>query len=297
MDIAAWLGLRKRGRKMGSKQSQSDSIKLPAWPHGCKAAVSLTYDVDADVYWRQMEGRLTTRSEAQFGARTGLRRILDMMKEHGASGTFFVPGEIARIYPTEIMSILEAGHEIGNHGHIHLTIDMIREIEQRDELLRGSEELEKLTGVRPRGYRCPGWELTPFTLELLLKEDFRYDSSCMGDDRPYYLQSGSRPLLEFPVHWSLDDWVFFRFGRDRGAMRSDTYFGGEMSNPEACFNTWKREIQNAIIEGRHVTLTMHPETIGRGYRSHFLSELVGWMKSEKVWVASLEQVANHIDAQ
>lgn len=48
--------------------------------------------------------------------------ILNVLKKHHISATFFVTGEWARRYPNVIRKIHEAGHEIGNHGnsHIHL---------------------------------------------------------------------------------------------------------------------------------------------------------------------------------
>ena len=280
---------------MGSsrlKQAVTDCPKLRAWPSGHKAAVSLTFDLDADVGKAYKgAGQLTTLSEAKFGAGRGLERLMGLMADHKVTSTFFVPGEICELYPKEVRAVADAGHEIGHHGHIHLAIDRVRDTEQRDELYRGLQALKKV-GIRPQGYRCPGWDLTPFTLELLLQEGFRYDSSCMGDDRPYYLKSGTRKLLELPVHWSLDDWLFFRFSTN------NIYDGGgTMSDPDACLNTWKREVENAVIEGRHVTITMHPEVMGRGYRSHLLSEFIGWLKNDaNVWIATLDQVADLVKA-
>ena len=72
----------------------------------------------------------------------------------------------------------------------------------------GLTALGKL-GVRPDGYRSPGWELTPETLELLGELGFCYDASLMADDRPYWVSSGGQPLLELPGHWSLCDWPYF----------------------------------------------------------------------------------------
>lgn len=272
-------------------QAQTDSIPLPAWPGGHKAAVSLTFDLDADVgdSWRKLSSFLTTLSEAKFGAGRGLERLLRVLQDHQVPSSFFVPGEIAELHPVEVKAVMQAGHEIGHHGYIHLAIDRIREVEQREEMYRGLEALDKL-GVRPAGYRCPGWDLTRYTLDLLVKEGFRYDSSCMGDDRPYYLHSGDSRMLELPVHWSLDDWVFFRFAN--GNIYDG---GGTMSDPDACLNTWKREVLNAVDEGGHVTITMHPEVMGRGYRCHMLSEFIGWLKDDaKVWVATHAQVADHL---
>lgn len=271
------------------RQSITDAPPLPRWPGGHRAAVSLSYDLDADVgdSWRKLSTFLTTQSEARFGAGRALERLLRVMDEHHAPSTFFVPGEIAQLYPREVQAVMAAGHEIGHHGHIHLAIDRIREIEQREEMERGLEALAAL-GVTPRGYRCPGWDLTRYTLELLVQHGFQYDSSCMGDDRPYYLPSHSDRLLEMPVHWSLDDWVFFRFSN------GNIYDGnGTMSDPEACLNTWKREVLNAVDEGGHVTITMHPEVMGRGYRAHMLGEFLGWLRSDaKVWIATLADVAD-----
>ena len=236
-------------------QAQTDSIPLPAWPGGHKAAVSLTFDLDADVgdSWRKLSSFLTTLSEAKFGAGRGLERLLRVLQDHQVPSSFFVPGEIAERHPVEVKAVMQAGHEIGHHGYIHLAIDRIREVEQREEMYRGLEALDKL-GVRPAGYRCPGWDLTRYTLDLLVKEGFRYDSSCMGDDRPYYLHSGDSRMLELPVHWSLDDWVFFRFANgniyDGGVNRDGELFVYD-ADMEYDFNTsWYRPTRiNHVVSG------------------------------------------------
>lgn len=271
------------------QQSVTDAVELPQWPGGARAAVSFSYDLDADVgdSWRKMSGFLTTQSDARFGAGRALERLLRIMDDHKVKSTFFVPGEIAQLYPREVKAVMAAGHEVGHHGHIHLAIDRIREIEQKEEMVRGLEALDSV-GVRPSGYRCPGWDLTAYTLDLLVKEGFHYDSSCMGDDRPYWLAAGTDRLLEMPVHWSLDDWVFFRFAN--GNIYDG---GGTMSDPDACLNTWKREVLNATEEGRHVVITMHPEVMGRGYRAHMLAEFIGWLQTDaKVWIGTLKEVAD-----
>jgi peptidoglycan/xylan/chitin deacetylase (PgdA/CDA1 family) len=258
------------------------------WPGGAKAAVSLTFDLDADVgeCWRHLSNRLTSQSEARYGAGRGLDRLSELLARHDVAATFYVPGEIAIMYPDKVRDLAARGHEIGHHGFFHLANDQVREVEQRNEILRGVEAIEQAIGIRPVGYRSPGWELTPCTLELLVEQSFRYDSSCMGDDRPYQLSHDGHSILELPVHWSLDDWVFFRFTRDGGGILSD---------PDALLNTWKREVLSAIAEQRHVTFTMHPEVMGRGYRSHVLDEFVRWLKDHgNVWIANHAQIVRQL---
>jgi peptidoglycan-N-acetylglucosamine deacetylase len=261
------------------------------WPEGADVAVALTFDLDADVgmSWRGLDGRLTAASEATFGAGRGLTRILRLLDEYGVPATFYVPGEIADLHPREVAGLAGAGHEVGHHGHLHLFTDRVSESEQREELERGLRSLEGVCGVRPRGFRSPGWELTPYTLRSLVELGFEWDSSCMADDVPYLQSDGADvSIVELPVHWSLDDWPFFGFSRDGG---------GVIQSPDVVLATWKREFLSALAEGRLLTLTMHPEVMGRGYRAHMLGELVGWMRAHgSVLFATHGQVVAHLVA-
>jgi peptidoglycan-N-acetylglucosamine deacetylase len=134
--------------------------------------------------------------------------------------------------------------------------------------------------VTPTGYRSPSWELTPETLALLKEHGFQYDSSLMGDDRPYLLDNA---LLEIPVHWSLDDWPHLHWKPGRG----DAF-----TAPQAFLETWLAEFEAAKQERRHVTYTMHPEVIGRAYRAKLLDELITKMsESTAVWFATHGDVA------
>jgi peptidoglycan/xylan/chitin deacetylase (PgdA/CDA1 family) len=262
-------------------------VDSPVWPNGADVAVSLTFDVDGESAWLgrgvEYESRLTTMSEARFGIVRGLPRILDLLRELRISATFYVPGNTAERHGDSICAIADAGHEVGHHGHLHLRTDQIDEARQREEIDRGIAALEACVGRRPQGYRSPGWELTPATLEHIVARGFRYDSSCMGDDRPYIERHGTSEMLELPVHWSLDDYPYFGFS---------AYDGGRLSGTAAVLDAWVTEFEVALRERRHVTYTMHPEVIGRGYRIEMLRQFVEMVRARtSVWFATHAEVA------
>ena len=254
------------------------------WPNGAEVAVSLTFDVDAESGWLGEDAgyatRLSTLSEAAFGPTRGVPRILEILEKHGIKGTFYVPGDTAERHTEAIRRIRDEGHEIGHHGYLHKRSDAIDAGQQREEIERGLEALDRTLGVRPAGYRSPSWELTPTTLGLLAEHGFQYDSSLMGDDRPYRLDN---QLLEIPVHWSLDDWPHLHWKPGRG----DAF-----TAPQAFLETWLAEFNAARQEQRHVTYTMHPEVIGRGYRANLLDTLITRMsESSSTWFATHGDVA------
>ena len=113
------------------------------------------------------------------------------------------------------------------------------------------------------GYRSPAWELTPATADLLVARSFAYDSSLMGDDRPYWLHAGGGRILELPIHWSLDDYIWFGMGRHT-----------QPTATAAWLEAWTDELASAARDDRPTTLTFHPEVIGRGYRAVALGRLL-----------------------
>ncbi len=252
------------------------------WPNSAEAAISLTFDVDCESGWLgegdEYVNRLSTLSEARFGATRGVPRILAILERHEIKGTFYIPGDTAERHAETCRAIVDAGHEVGHHGYLHLRSDGATEARQREEIERGLEALATL-GVTPRGYRSPSWELTRETFALLQEHGFAWDSSLMGDDRPYLYQG----MLELPVHWSLDDWPHLHWKPGRG----DAF-----TSPEDFLNTWLAEFESAREDRRHVTYTMHPEVIGRGYRAQLLDRLISEIKQRgDVWFATHEDVA------
>ncbi len=256
------------------------------WPEGADVAVSLTFDVDAESGWlgegEAYARRLSTLSEGRYGVTRGLPRILEILRATGVRATFYVPGDTAERHTEALREVMAAGHENGHHGYLHLRSDSISAAAQREEIERGTAALQERLGVTPRGYRSPSWELTPETFALLLEHGFEWDSSLMGDDRPYHHDG----LLELPVHWSLDDWPHLHWKPGRG----DAF-----TAPEAFLATWLAEFESALADRRHMTFTMHPEVIGRGHRAALLQRLIVAMRERaRVWFAPHGDVARWV---
>jgi peptidoglycan/xylan/chitin deacetylase (PgdA/CDA1 family) len=221
--------------------------------------LAITVDVDGEAGLpdggRGYAHRLTSRSERLYGLTRGLPRILAVLAEFGAPATFYVPGVTAARHPDAVRSILAAGHELAHHGHTHRRPDGLAADEQRAEIADGIAALGAF-GAPPRGYRAPGWELTPVTLALLVEHGFAYDSSLMGDDRPHRVAGGA--LVELPVHWSLDDAPHFAATTD----------------PSGLMQVWCDEVALAATEQRAITLTLHPEILGRPHRADVLRRVL-----------------------
>jgi peptidoglycan/xylan/chitin deacetylase (PgdA/CDA1 family) len=217
--------------------------------------VSLTVDVDglAGLACRPggpWDRRLSSRSEHEF-VWNGLARVLAVLERFGARATFYVPGVTVEQEPGVFREIVAAGHEIAHHGYRHLPTHTLDAAGEREELERGIEALARI-GVVPGGYRSPGWELTPVTLALLGELGFTWDSSLMGDERPYRLGK----LVELPVHWRLDDVPYFT----------------RFADPRAVLAMWTAEHDHSA---GHLTYTIHPEITGRG---HWITLLEGLLE-------------------
>lgn len=265
-------------------------MDLLHWPGGAKAAVSLTFDVDGESGWLGSSpayaARLSSLSDGSYGVNRGLERICSLLQSHGVGATFYVPGFTAEHHEGSIQALAAAGHEIAHHGYLHRPTHLLDEAEQREEIARGIAALEKCLGQRPWGYRSPCWELTPFTFGLLNEYEFAWDSSLMGDDRPYTATCGDESLLELPVHWFLDDWPHFSWSNESG---------GQFADRSAVAEAWLDEVDNARAEGRSVTYTMHPEVTGRADHLVVLERLLsGIQERGDVWVATHGEVASWV---
>jgi polysaccharide deacetylase family protein (PEP-CTERM system associated) len=161
----------------------------------------ITFTVDVE------EHRACRASAARYPTMT--RRLLDLLDEHGATGTFFLVGEIAREAPDLVREIAARGHEIASHSYRH--VPLVDEVPRQflAEVKQSKAHLEDLAGRQVIGFRAPVFSLTRETIwatEALREAGFRYSSSVLpggsfayglptAPQAPFLWESG---LLEIP---------------------------------------------------------------------------------------------------
>jgi peptidoglycan-N-acetylglucosamine deacetylase len=264
------------------------------WPQGARVAVGLSFDVDTELVWLSDEEAQSpsTMSRGEYGARVGLRRILQLLESHAIAATFFVPAMSMEIHP-EIVPMIQKNprHEIGFHSYAHESPLALSAADERAAYQKGLEIFVSRVGTRPKGFRSAAWDLTPASIGIVTDLGFAYDSSMMADDRPYALISEGKDagLVELPVEWILDDWPYFQLDWESGQV--------SMRNPDDVYSIWRGEFDVAYDEGSTFILTMHPQVIGHRYRIRMLSRLIDYMQSKPgVWFATHAQIASYVRA-
>ncbi len=219
----------------------------------------------------------------------GADRLLRLFKKHGVASTWFTPGVEIETYPDMVRRLVDEGHELAHHGYTHRPPNTLTREDEERELVRGNEAIAKIIGKNARGYRSPSWELSPHSIELLLKHGFDYESSLMGHDyMPYRARQGDviaadRPptfgqetrLVEMPISWALDDFPHFEYLRMPNGLQQ-----GLMS-ARAVMDNWLDDYLYMIdaVEWGVLTYTFHPFVIGRGHRILMLERLIERMKA------------------
>ena len=200
--------------------------------------------------------------------------IRDRLDAHSIQASFYVPGYVAETHVEMVKEIANRGHEIAHHGYMHEPPSSLTRDQEIEVIESGIRILRNITGEQPQGYRSPSWELSEHSLELLTDYGFIYDSSLMGDDAPYIVDSptNGKTLVELPVHWLLDDAPNFVYAPVANRL-------GPMRNPDEVYETWASEFEGLYRYGRAFTLTMHPQYIGRPGRLLMLERLIEHIKT------------------
>jgi len=263
--------------------------------------VCLTFDFDTMAGF--IARGLTTPtplSRGEFGARASAR-ILALLKSRSIRATWFIPGFTIETWPRESEAVVRAGHEIAHHSWAHVPPAEQGAEDEAADMERANAAIERLTGQKARGYRSPSWDLSPNTVDLLVRHGFLYDSSLMGADYwPYRLRRGDvaqlgapyrfgeeTSIVEMPISWSLDDYPHFEFQRTAQAVLPG------LQSARAVMANWLDEFRymKQSVEWGILTYTMHPYVIGRGYRMLALEGLIDSLAREGAAFLTLEDAA------
>jgi peptidoglycan-N-acetylglucosamine deacetylase len=261
--------------------------------------VCLTVDLDnASPFIARGLNSPSIISRGDFGT-VGTQRLLELFGQNKIQATWFIPGHSIETYPAYAKAVFEAGHEIAHHGWTHrVPAELGRELEER-ELVRGNEAIKRLTGSYARGYRSPSWDLSPFSVGLLVQHGFGYDSSLMGHDYlPYQarendevsleepvLYGTATKLVEMPISWSLDDYPAFEYMRQTNVLQAG------LMNANLVMENWFDDF--AYMRDHYdwgvITYTCHPHIIGRGHRMLMMGKLIEKLRTGGATFLTMEQ--------
>jgi polysaccharide deacetylase family protein (PEP-CTERM system associated) len=183
--------------------------------------IILSFDVEEHFRIESAAGvRVPPEWQGEYARRVdgSTRWLLDELARLDLRATFFVLGTVAREHPQLVRDLHRAGHEVASHGWGHERLHGLDSKSLREDVRRGKDALEQLTGVPVAGYRAPTFSLvrqTAWAVDVLGELGLRYDSSVypVVHDRygvpdaprgPFWLRGREHTLLEIPpATWRL----------------------------------------------------------------------------------------------
>lgn len=164
-----------------------------------KSAVTL--DVDGVGQYHAIHGLPPPGGDDPIWAR-GVPRFLELCAALDLRATLFVVTADLTTAPTAararalMLQAHAAGHELASHSHEHrYDLSALPASSIEADLRRSFEALRALTGTAPRGFRAPGYNLSPTLVEAIGQVGFEYDSSVMRAPAYWALRAAARARL------------------------------------------------------------------------------------------------------
>lgn len=280
------------------------------WPNGARVAISLTlnFEEGAELSIEAGDSETERFGEApsvqppgvrdlpqeqifDYGMRVGLWRFLDALGEFKTPVTMQMCGLAVERAPELARIAIEAGHEPLAHGWRWLPHSRYLDREtERQDIVRTHDAIQKATGVAPRGFFTRGGQ-SPWTRDILAELGFAHDSNALNDELPYWAQcSEGRRILVLPYCFDTND---MRYWYPNGFIRPDDFSAYSLAAVDTLIGEADRGKSSMLTIGLHLRIS------GRPARFAAVRQILAGLSaySDKVWVATRGQIANHFIAE
>lgn len=149
--------------------------------------------VDVEEYFQvaAFEQQVTPNEWSKYPSRveSQMDDILQVFDDKSVKATFFVLSSVAQKHPQLVRRIVQAGHELASHGHMHQKADRQTPDEFRQDIQFSKELLESISGQAVLGYRAPSFSINTsneWAFEVLRDAGFVYSSSTYPIAHDHY---------------------------------------------------------------------------------------------------------------
>lgn len=176
----------------------SASNLLPLTSDKSKPLASISLDLDNQWSYMKIHGDAGWESFPSY-LDIFIPHVLDLLDRLNLKITFFIVGQDAALDKNKdaLKLITERGHEVGNHSFHHEPWLHLYPREQLEkEIATAEDQIVRVTGEKPVGFRGPGYSWSSDLLEILNENGYLYDTSTL----PTYLG----PLARIYYFWISD---------------------------------------------------------------------------------------------
>ena len=147
----------------------------------------------------------------------GLDVALDIMKQNGIRGSFFVVGEIADKIKDKLRQMDCEGHDIAVHNNQHLRPVAMPQDAFRIQLMEAKRIIERILGHEVVGYRAPSFAIDDEQLDIVRECGFQYDSSKLKPQKSskYGVLNLRGYKEEYPCIFRKDGFTEFEVSTER----------------------------------------------------------------------------------
>lgn len=222
----------------------------------------------------------------EYGTRVGLYRLLDAFERVGARVSIACNSAIAERYPDLIRDIGAAGHEIVAHStDMNGTIASTLPVEAERKLIATSlDTLERVTGMRPRGWHSIARSQSFDTPRLLAEAGVAYMCDWSHDELPVRFRTAGGPIVNIPLNHELSDRQILTV-----QQQSVDSYAEQMRDAYA----WLAG-EAGQYGGRMLPMHLTPYIMGLPYRMDAFEALLAWFAQQPGhWFATGGDILRH----
>jgi hypothetical protein len=224
---------------------------------------------------------LQGRSWADYGAKVGAWRLLDLLDQECVKAVFYTSGVVAAQFPPLSAAIAQRGHRVEAHGWSQGTLQpYLTAAQEAADIDRCVDAIRATAGTAPLGWLSPRCTPSERTSELLAARGFGFHAEMFDADLPYRIETGSGSLIGVPFTMEVNDMpLYIRYGNEPDAFT---------------------RILTRIVEGwprlgsKHgcLDITVHAHVFGRPYGALALLDSLAVVKrSEHCWLTNHAELA------
>ncbi len=221
------------------------------------------------------------QSWAEYGPRTGVWRLLEFLERESLAASFYVSGILSESAPDSLRAIVDGGHEVSAHAWSQDRLPgALSKDEERREIQRCAEALERVGGQRPRGWISPRCTPSAHTAELLVESGFEWFGDVFDSDLPYRLHTPLGSIVALPFGLEVNDLpMTVRYGQPTRELVKSFEFGA-------------RGLGLTRQRG-YLDVTLHAHVGGRPAGLAALAEIVAAARKTGMWIATRGDIADH----